>query len=68
MKLFIYWGHIPSYIKEPELKEKNRIDAHQKPLHEKAKQYRDIQESTNMIKNNFIYNMNDLQSNIKKIV
>jgi hypothetical protein len=36
-------------------------------MKEKAKKYRDIQDSNNMIQNNFIYNMKDYNSNVKSI-
>ena len=65
LTLFISWGHVTSYIKDPELKKKKEVEKHTKPMKEKAKKYRDIQDSNNMIQNNFIYNMKDYNSNIK---
>ena len=34
-------------------------------MKEQAKKYRDIEDSNNMIQNNFIYNMKDYNSNVK---
>ena len=67
LTLFISWGHVTSYIKDPELKKKKVVDKHSKPMKEEAKKYRDIQDSNNMIQNNFIYNVKDYNSNIKHI-
>jgi len=68
LKLLIYWGHIPSYVKEPNLIEKNKVIEQQIQTQKKIEKYRDINEHTPMIKSNFIYNINDLQKNIKKII
>jgi hypothetical protein len=65
--LYISWGHITSYVKDPELKKKQEIDVRTKPLKQEAKKYRDIQDTNNMIKNNFIYNMDDYDSNTKNM-
>tara|TARA_B100001094_G_C18051965_1_gene730492 strand:- start:72 stop:569 length:498 start_codon:yes stop_codon:yes gene_type:complete len=67
LTLYISWGHIPSYIKEPELKKTQEIEEQTNPMREKVKKYRDIQDANNMIQNNFIYNMKDYNSNIKHI-
>ena len=67
LTLFISWGHVTSYIKDPELKKKKAIENASAPIKQEAKKYRDIQDSNNMIQNNFIYNMKDYNSNIKHI-
>ena len=46
---FISWGHVTSYIKDPELKEEEGSGKTSKPMKEQAKKYRDIQDSNNMI-------------------
>ncbi len=67
LTLFISWGHVTSYIKDPELKKKKEVDEQAKPMKKEVKKYRDIQDSNNMIQNNFIYDMKDYNSNIKHI-
>ena len=67
LTLFISWGHVTSYIKDPELKKKKAIEKAAGPIKKKTKEYRNIQESNNMIQNNFIYNAKDYNSNIKHI-
>ena len=59
--------HVTSYIKDPELKKKKAIEKVAVPIKKKTKEYRNIQESNNMIQNNFIYNAKDYNSNIKHI-
>lgn len=66
LTLFISWGHVTSYIKDPDLKKKKKMEKQSKPIKEKAKKFRDIQDSNNMIQNNFIYNMKDYNSNVKQ--
>ena len=66
LTLFISWGHVTSYIKDPELKKTKQMEKQSKPIQEKAKKFRDIQDSNNMIQNNFIYNMKDYNSNVKQ--
>lgn len=65
--LYISWGHITSYVKEPDLKKKKEVEKQTKEIKEKAERYRNIQDANNMIKNNFIYNMNEYSSNSKSM-
>ena len=67
LSLYISWTHVTSYVKDPELKKNNEAEAQTKPLKKEAKKYRDIQDANNMIKNNFIYNMDDYNSNTKNL-
>ena len=67
LTLFISWGHVTSYIKDPELKKKKAIEKASTSVKQEAKKYRNIQDSNNMIQNNFIYNVKDYNSNIKHI-
>lgn len=65
--IYISWGHVTSYVKDPELKKQKVTEVYTKPLEHEAKKYRDIQDANNMIRNNFIYNMEDYDSNTKNM-
>ena len=60
--LLIYWGHIPSYVSEPNLKMNNV------PLikQQKKENYRNINDVDD--NNNFIYDLPELNEKIKRIL
>ena len=70
LSLFIYWGHIPSYVKkqQQQQQQKQKQNNLNKNSKEKPKnQYRDITEHANLLKNNFIYDFGGIENSLKAV-
>ena len=69
--LLIYWGHIPSYVAEPELQErqyKKRIqNIENNNTSKKEEEYRDIND-VNEGNQNFIYDLSELNNKLSDVL
>ena len=66
LSLFIYWGHIPSYVKKQQTQTEKNKKTQQQPKNGK-KQYRDITEHANLLKNNFIYDFGGIENSFRSV-
>ena len=66
LSLFIYWGHIPSYVKKQQQSQTSNQKTKEKSKKPK-KQYRDITEHANLLKNNFIYDFGGIENSFNSV-
>ena len=66
LSLFIYWGHIPSYVKKQQ-QETQTINQTKKTKPTSKKKYRDITEHANLLKNNFIYDFGGIENSFRSV-